>query len=123
MRQVSRYFIHVVIVVRGDVGPAGIGHDEYGEPIATATPETITVNARVEFDNFRVMSDRGEEIVCSARCFLPWTYTDGAGVEQDLNLGGQDRIIFEGREYAIERRDRQEGWTSDRGRHWEAALR
>jgi hypothetical protein len=123
MRDVSRYFIHTVLIERGPIGGAGTGTDQYGEPVVAATPTRLSINARVEFDNRRIINSAGEEIVCEAIVFLPWTYVDGAGVTQNLDLGGQDRIIFEARTYAIERRDRQEGWTGDRGRHWVAYIR
>jgi len=125
-RDVSRYFIHTIQLERGPIGIEGTGTADDGEPIAgaiPATPLTLTLNARVEFDNVRIMNDRGQEIDCAGIVFLPWTYIDGAGVTQDLNLGGQDRIIFETRKYSIARRDRQEGWMNDRGRHWVAYIR
>jgi hypothetical protein len=75
--------------------------------------------ARVEFDNSRVINDRGEEIVCAAYVFIPPTYIDAAtGLETELEIGGQDRIVFEGRTYAIAKRDRQEEWRYGPGRHW-----
>jgi len=122
-RDVSRYFIHTIQLERGPIGIEGTGTADDGEPLAAATPLTLTLDARVEFDNVRIMNDRGQEINCAGTVFLPWTYVDGAGVTQNLNLGGQDRIIFETRSYSIARRDRQEGWTNDRGRHWVAYIR
>ena len=122
-RDASRYFIHTCQVLRGPIGVMGSGTDDLGNPIVSATPQTVTVNCRVEFDNTRVIDDTGQEIVCAGRVFLPWSYVDSTGTTQDLDLAGQDMIIFEGRRYAIARRDRQEGWTGDRGRHWEAYIR
>lgn len=123
MRDVSRYFIHVVEIIRGPTGAAGTGTDQYGEALADATPEVIVVNARVEFDNSLVIDDTGKECVCAGSVFLAWTYPDASGNEVDLDLGPEDRIRFEGRTYTIARRNRQEGWTDDPGRHWEAYIR
>ena len=122
-RLVERYCIHLIQLLRGPIGTAGVGTDSYGEPLEGATPSALSLNARVEFDNHRVTDMKGEEIVCVARIFIPPTYPDpDTGVETDLTIGGQDRIMFEGRTYAIARTDRQEGWLGDRGRHWDVSV-
>jgi len=119
-RLLLRYCIHTIILLRGPSGDEGLGSDKYGDIVEEATPITLQLAARVEFDNARVINDRGEEVVCAARIFIPPTYTDlDTGVETELEINGQDRIIFEGRTYAIAQRNRQEGWTDDRGRHWD----
>jgi len=123
MRNVDRYCIHTIVLLRGPSGDDGLGLSKYGKPLAEATPTSLTLDARVEFDNHRVINSRGEEIICSAKVFIPPTYTDPAtGGEVELAIGGQDRIVFEGRTYAVADRRRQEGWTSDRGRHWEVDI-
>ena len=118
-RLLLRYCIHWIILLRGPSGAFGVGLDQYGELLDDeVTPTYLELRARVEFDNDRIIDDTGEEVVCAARIFIPPTYLD-EGVVTQLDIGPQDRIIFEGREYAIARRNRQEGWTADRGRHWE----
>jgi hypothetical protein len=120
MRDVSRYFIHVCQVVRGGAGAYGTGTDVYGEPLVTGgTPVALTLNCRVEWDRRRMPTGGGEEVICSGVIYLPATYVDIAGVTQTLDIGPQDRIIFEGREHAVALRVRAEGWTLDSGRHWE----
>ena len=119
MRLVSRYCIHVIQILRGPIGDEGVGTDQYGEPLDAATPTMLTLYARVEFDNARVINNRGEEIPCAAYVFIPHWYVDPATGEQtELTIGGQDRIVFEGRTYAIARSDRQEEWSNGVGRHW-----
>ena len=119
-RTIRPYCIHQIILVRGPEGVYGTGTDQYGEPLSTgATPETLTLNARVEWDNQRVRNEAGEEVDCSGMVFIPPTYLDGSGAEVTLVIGPRDRIIFEGREHAVVMRLRAEGWVGDTGRHWE----
>ena len=119
MRQVSRYCIHVIQILRGPIGDEGVGTDQYGESISEATPTMLTLYARVEFDNARMINSRGEEVNCKAYVFIPPTYVDPAtGLTTDLTIGGQDRIVFRGRIYAIAQVDFQEEWLDRRGRHW-----
>ena len=123
-RLVERYCIHVIQLLRGPSGDEGTGLDQYNEPLQEVTPTTLQLNARVEFDNDRIINDKGEEVVCAARIFIPPTYPDpDTDADVELDIGPQDRIIFEGRTFAIGRRDRQEGWTHDRGRHWDIWVR
>jgi hypothetical protein len=123
-RVVERYCIHTILLLRGPIGAEGVGFDIYNEPLDEVTPTSLTLAARVEFDNIRILDDSGEEVVCAARVFIPPTYADpDTGIETPLEIGGQDRIVFEGRTYALARRDRQEGWPSDAGRHWDVYIR
>jgi len=126
MRDIRRYFIHVIQLLRGPIGDEGVGKDGYGEPLTQATPETLTLDARVEWDNRRVMDDSGQEIVCAGMVFLRHSYPDPAtGADIELTIGGQDRIVFEDREHPIVTRNRCEGWgwTIDPGSHWEVWIR
>lgn len=123
-RRVRRYCIHVIQLLRGPSGDEGIGLDKYGEPLSEVTPSSLLLNARVEFDNSRIIDDRGEEVVCAARIFIPPTYTDpDTKAEVELDIGPQDRVIFEGKTYAMARRNRQEGWVNDPGWHWDIYVR
>jgi len=123
-RLLLRYCIHVIQLLRGPSGDEGTGLDGYNEPLQEVTPVTLQLNARVEFDQDRIIDDTGEEVVCAARIFIPPTYPDpDTGSDVELDIGPQDRIIFEGRTYAIARRDRQEGWAHDPGRHWDIWVR
>ncbi len=123
-RVVLRYCIHTIVLLRGPSGADGVGLDSYGEPLDEATPASLTLAVRFEFDNSRIIDDSGEEVVCAGRIFIPPTYLDPVtGVETNLDIGPQDRVVFEGRTYAMARRDRQEGWTDDRGRHWDVYVR
>jgi hypothetical protein len=120
-REVSRYFIHQITLIRGATGDDGTGTDIYGEPIGhAATPTGLTLNARVEWNNRRVTNQAGEEVVCSGMVYLDQHYIDPVmGLLVDLEIGPQDRIIFEGREHAVVTRTRAEGWLTDRGQHLE----
>lgn len=121
MRNIARYFIHSIVLVRGGTGTYGVGVTVYGEPVdaSAPTPTLLTLPARVEWDNRRVVNEAGEEVVCAASVSLPASYVDGAGATVALVVGPQDRIIFEGREHAVVTRGRQEGWAGDRGQHIE----
>ena len=122
-RLVLRYCIHTIILLRGPSGTEGTGLDQYGEILDTATPVSLSLSARVEWTNDRIIDDTGEEVLCAARIFIPPTYLDlDTGLETDLTIGPQDRIIVQhqpDRVLAVARRDFEEGWTNDRGRHWE----
>jgi len=121
-RLVERYCIHTIILLRGPSGDEGTGLGNYGEIVEEATPSSLSLNARVEWTNDRIIDDNGEEVVCAARIFIPPTYPDpDSGVETELTIGPQDRIIVEhqpDRVLAMARRDFEEGWRDDRGRHW-----
>ena len=126
-RLVESYCIHTIILLRGPSGDEGVGLDDYGEPIESATPVTLSLKARVEWTNDRVIDDTGEEVICAARIFIPPTYPDpDTGVDTELTIGPQDRIIVEhqpDRTLAMARRDFEEGWADDRGRHWDIYVR
>ncbi len=125
MRDPRRYFCHQIVLLRGPTGDEGVGTDAYGEPLSAGTPVGLTLNARVEWDNRRVVTQGGEEVVCAGVVYLASKYTDPAGVEQELDIGPQDRIVFEGREHPVATRNRAEGWgwQSDRASHWEVWIR
>ena len=122
-RAVLRYCIHTIILLRGPSGVDGTGLDQYGEILDEATPVSLSLSARVEWTNDRIIDDTGEEVVCAARIFIPPTYLDpDTGVDTDLAIGPQDRIIVEhqpDRVLAVAKRDWEEGWADDPGRHWE----
>lgn len=126
-RQVSRYFIHQIVLERGAVGVDGTGTDVYGEPLAAgggATPVALTLDARVEWDNQRMTDANGEEVVCAGYVCLAKEYTDPVtGLVVPLTVGAQDRIIFRGRRHAVAQRNRDEGWIIDRGEHYEVWIR
>ena len=123
-RLVLPYCIHTIQLLRGPSGVAGVGLDKYNTPLEGATPGSLTLRARVEFDNLRIINDKGQEVVCAARVFIPPTYVDiDTGLDTELTIGPEDRIVFEGKTYAVARRDRQEGWAGDRGRHWDVYIR
>ncbi len=123
MRDITHYFIHTIILIRGQTGMSGIGTDQYGDPLASATPAAgLALNARVEWDNQLVRTEGGEEVVCSGMVYLADRYPDPiTGVMTALDIGSEDRIEFEGREHKIALRTRAEGWnfTTDQGSHWE----
>jgi len=116
LRRRDKYLIHVVQILRGPVGVEGVGTDAYGEPIEPATPETLAVPARVEWDNRRILDMNGEEKVAAGMVFFPNKYAGPTGY-LELTLGIQDRIVFEGREHPVLKVERHEGWgwqTDDR---------
>ena len=75
-RLVERYCFHTILLLRGPSGNDGVGLDQYGEPVEAATPSSLALRVRVEFDNDRIIDDTGEEVVCAARIFIPPTYID-----------------------------------------------
>jgi len=124
-RDVSRYFIHTVWIIRGITGSAGTGGDQYGEALPEGpTPAALEVNARVEWDRNLVIDDSGKEVVAQAIVFLSHEYTDpGTGDTVPLDIGPEDRILYQGREHTIAARKFMEGWLQDPGRHWELYIR
>lgn len=120
MRRRDKYLIHTVSILRGPVGADGVGTDVYGEPLQPATPTSLALPARVEWDNRRMLDSFGEEKVAAGVVFLPNKYATIAGYVE-LTLGIQDRIVFEGREHPIIKIDRAEGWSwqGDERSHFE----
>ncbi len=122
---IDRYLIHIVQILRGAAGVIGVGTDQYGEPLTPATPTTLSIPARVEWDRRRTFNDAGEEVTANGVVFLANKYDSvGLGLEADfveLNFGPQDRIVFEGREHPVLSRSRCEGWSwlDDPRSHWE----
>jgi hypothetical protein len=123
MRDITRYFIHVVQLIRGATGVYGTGTDQYGDPVVSATPAAgLALNARVEWDRYLVRFADGREVTCNAKVFLPHRYQDPiTGAWTQLDIGPEDRLLFEGREHMIVQRRRQEGWSfsTDHRSHWE----
>ena len=121
-RLLERYCIHTILLLRGPSGDEGTGLGDYGEILEDATPVTLSLKARVEWTNDRIIDDTGEEVICAARIFIPPTYPDPiTGAETELTIGPQDRIVVEhqpDRVLAMARRNFEEGWEDDRGRHW-----
>jgi len=82
------------------------------------------LNVRVDFTVNRTIGPHGDEVPCAAEVYIPPTYPDPAtGEDVDLTIGGQDRIIFLGRTYAVAQVNWERGWLGDQGDHWRVAIR
>jgi len=126
MRDPRRYFPEVVQILRGPIGDEGVGTDDYGEPLAQATPETITLDARIDRHARRIMDSSGQERIDEDLVFLAVYYPDPAtGNPVELTIGAQDRIVYDGREHPVSEILPMIGWSwlHDPGSHWEVFVR
>jgi len=113
--------IHTVTITRGPTGVAGTGRDTWGEPVDAATPASFEVPARMEWRTKRFFDSSGQEVTAVGRIYLPPNYLDPGGNRVQLELGPEDTIFFEGKEYRVVQRDRLDGWgwATDPRAHWE----
>ena len=118
--RIQRYLIHTVTILRGPTGTEGVGRDQWGEPLAAATPASLEVPARVEWETKRITDSSGQEVIATGLVFLAPSYVEG-GTRVSLEIGPEDRLAFEGREYRLVTRERHEGWgwLTDARAHWE----
>ena len=126
-RDIAKYLIHRVWILRGAHGDEGTDHDQWGHPEAATTPSTVEAACRIEHKVRWFGRQSGENIIANMRLFFATpSHPSGIGVE----IGPQDRFLIDPpddvdaddqKTYVIVARERHDGWswTEDLGAHWE----